>query len=287
MIDTVQIRPLTMDDYDLLTQMETGIEDDYIIRIWERLMTNDEHKVYGLFVESQLVSIAGYTIFAEQYAMLGRLRSDIRYSGNGYATQLFKHIIKELNQVPEIKWVGANTQLHNYSALRVMEKSDLPQLITFHASTLVKPRLLNYEKGEPWTPITSLDEKREWTSKFEQDSELIFPYQAYYPFPASSKLFKDDEIKDWYFFKNPENDRVLIIYYDQKKYNYAHVVYLWDDLFEQPGLWETIFETHELFKKEYGEDVHIRTDLTDTTREKAVDDAFQIQDPWILHGKWK
>ncbi|SEQ27368.1 GNAT family N-acetyltransferase [Piscibacillus halophilus] len=286
MIDTIQIRALTLDDLDTYKQMHTGIEDDYIIRIFDRLTTNDEHKVFGLFVDGQLVSIAGYTIFADEYAMLGRLRSDLRYTGKGYATQIMQYVVSQLKKLPEIKWIGANTQLHNYSALRVLEKCELPQIKTFHASTLVKPESLSYAKGPIWTPITSLEEKREWISTIENKPDIIFPYQAYYPFPASPKLFKDDEIKDWYFFKNPIGDRVLIIYHDQKKYDYAHVVYLWDDLFKQPGLWETIFETHKLFQQQYGEDTMIRTDLTDASRKDTNDEAFEIQDPWVLHGEW-
>ncbi|MGP4073199.1 GNAT family N-acetyltransferase [Piscibacillus sp. B03] len=286
MIDTIQIRPLTMSDLDLYKKMQTGIKDDYIIRIFDRLITSDEHQVYGLFVENDLVSIAGYTIFAEQYAMLGRLRSDLRYTGKGYATQLIQYVIEQIKKMPEIKWIGANTQRHNFSALRVLEKVQLPPLKALHASTLVNPERLNNTPGASWTPVTSLEEKREWVSSIENDSNIIFPYQAYYPFPASPNLFKDDEIKNWYFYKNPNEDRVLIVYYDQKKYDYAHVVYLWNDMFKQPGLWETVFEVHELFKEKYGEDIKIRTDLTDVSRKDTHDDAFEIQDPWVLHGIW-
>ena len=35
-----------------------------------------ENRLFGLFVENKLVSLGGFSIFANEYAMLGRLRSD-------------------------------------------------------------------------------------------------------------------------------------------------------------------------------------------------------------------
>ncbi|WP_054754680.1 hypothetical protein [Piscibacillus salipiscarius] len=121
---------------------------------------------------------------------------------------------------------------------------------------------------------------------FENDSNVIFPYQAYYPFPATPELFNDDEVSNWLFYKNPDEDRLIIVYHDQKKYNYAHVVYLWDDLFNQPGAWETIYEAHKTLQQQHDEELKIRTDLTDESRKLINDDAFEIQDPWVLHGVW-
>ncbi|GEL76599.1 GNAT family N-acetyltransferase [Tenuibacillus multivorans] len=285
MIDTIQIRQLRLEDHDLVKSMQTGIEDDYIVRVFERLIRNDV--IYGLFNDDQLVSTAGYSLYANQYAMLGRLRSDNRYKGKGYATQLIEFIIEQLQHENHIKWIGANTQRHNFPALRVLNKLNLPQLKALHGSTLVKPEVLNYTPGEKWTPIETLEGKREVLSSIEHNPDVIFPYECYYPFPSHPNLFKDDEIKDWYFFKNPNNNRFIIINFDQKKHQYAHVVYLWDDVFTQPGLWETILDTHKEFQKTYGDDTYVWIDLTDESRKDACEEAFQIQDPWILHGKWK
>ncbi|TFB24309.1 GNAT family N-acetyltransferase [Filobacillus milosensis] len=287
MIDTIQIRPLTIDDYDILKDMHTGIEDDYVVRIFERLVTSEEHKIFGLFDDGQLVSVSGYTIFADHYAMLGRWRSDLRYQGKGYATKIVQYIMDELKQNEQIKWIGANTQRTNFPALRVLEKLKLPMLKALHASTLIDSNNLNYASGEKWEAVTSLEEKRSIVQQIENDPDVIFPYQCYYPFPASPTLFKDEEIKDWYFFRNPENNRFVIMNFDQKKYSYMHVIYLWDDVFEQPGLWETILETYKEFQQNYGDDTKIWIDLTDESRQKTNEDAFEFQDAWILHGKWK
>lgn len=72
------IRALTKEDLPSLQAMETGIEDDYVIRVFERISTGN-NKLFGLFSNDQLVSVGGLTVFAKQYAMLGRMRSDLRF----------------------------------------------------------------------------------------------------------------------------------------------------------------------------------------------------------------
>ncbi|MFC7321988.1 hypothetical protein [Halobacillus campisalis] len=55
----VQVRKLTLNDLPALTQMDTGIEDDYVIRIFDRLVASPSQELYGLFQEDQLLSLAG------------------------------------------------------------------------------------------------------------------------------------------------------------------------------------------------------------------------------------
>lgn len=76
------IRQLLPLDKNLMTGMHTGIADDYIIRIFDRLCTGN-HVLFGTFINHQLVSTAGYSTFGSDYAMFGRLRSDIRYRSRG------------------------------------------------------------------------------------------------------------------------------------------------------------------------------------------------------------
>ncbi|MET3683712.1 GNAT superfamily N-acetyltransferase [Alkalibacillus flavidus] len=288
MIDTMQIRPLTIDDESLIANMQTGIEDDYVVRVFERLVTHDNQRLFGLFSGGELASIAGYTIYQEQYGMLGRLRSDQRYLGNGHATTIVQYAIDQLKQRDDIKWIGANTQLHNYPAKRVLEKLNLPQLEMLYPAVLVDSSKMPEATGDTWQRLTTIDEKRRWIDPLQEDEQVIFPLEAYYPFPASPALFTDEQLDNWTFFENDTQDRFVIMKFDQKKYAYAHVIYLWDDLFDQPGLMKTIYNEFESFKEQYGDDIRIRFDIPESTRQHIPnDDAFSFQDPWILHGYWK
>ncbi|TSJ66733.1 GNAT family N-acetyltransferase [Allobacillus salarius] len=286
-IDTIHFRQLELGDRDKLEQMETGIQDDYVIRIFDRLIEHKEHMIYGLFAGDQLVSVGGYTIFAEQYAMLGRLRTDIRYRGEGSATKLLKHVLQEIKKLDGINWVGGNTQRHNYSGMNVLNKLGLPELIDLHASTVVDVEKLDTETGPLWNEISNVDEKMSWLETLTQDPNTIFPYEAYYPFPVSPTLFKKENVKNWLLFKNTTEDRFLIVKEDQKKYKYAQTIYLWDDLWEQPGLLKTISHAKHQLAQQTAEDMYIRFDLTEKQRAMVPDeDAFNFQDPWVLHGKW-
>src|SRR5690625_4637027 len=118
------IRKLTLADYPQVEAMQTGIEDDYILPIFDELI-EQPHAIFGLFLNEQLVSFAGYSIFAKQYAMLGRLRSDMRFRGRGYATEVMSHALEQAKKLKGIKWIGANTQEDNLAARRVLEKVGL------------------------------------------------------------------------------------------------------------------------------------------------------------------
>ena len=286
-IDTIHFRQLELGAREKLEQMETGIEDDYVVRIFDRLIEHKEHKVFGLFAGDQLASVGGYTIFADQYAMLGRLRTDVRYRGEGLATKLLERVIQEIEKLDGVNWVGGNTQRHNYSGMKVLNKLGLPQLIDLHASTVVDDKKLNTETGPLWKEISELDEKKRWLNPLSKDPKTIFPYESYYPFPASPTLFKDENIKNWMMFKNEAEDRFVIVKEDQKKYKYAQTIYLWEDLWEQPGLLKTISHAKHRLAQQSEEDIYIRFDLTDNQRAEVPDeDAFTFQDPWVLHGKW-
>src|SRR5690625_5102553 len=154
------IRTLNVNDYHQVLSMETGIEDDYILPIFNRLIVYP-NVLYGLFVDHQLVSFAGYTIYAKSYAMLGRLRSDLRYRGKGFATELMSYVMKEAFQRNQIKWVGANTQENNISAQRVLEKLGLKSYPKLYGATAKD--ISSLETGaKSWTPIHDLQRKQEW-----------------------------------------------------------------------------------------------------------------------------
>ncbi|AXF55240.1 GNAT family N-acetyltransferase [Salicibibacter kimchii] len=277
------IRQLHVEDLPRFAKMDTGIEDDYILAIFDRLVTGNHH-LYGLFIDGELVSTGGYTVYANRYAMLGRLRSDQSLQGRNLSTKLMTFVIEKALQHPGIEWVGANTQEHNIPAQRVLEKLGLTTEITlFNATT---NNVTSLQSGsEPWQPIHDLNRKREWIEKTYVQSSAVFPLECYYPFPASPALFSDDHLQNWSFYENHNQTRFFIAKTDQKKYHYLHVVYPWSDLWEQNGLWETVSAAYRTLKKQTGEDTYIWIDLT-KEEVNLLPDAhpFALPSPWILYG---
>jgi hypothetical protein len=277
------IRQLDQKDLAIVESMQTGMEDDYVIRIFDRL-SSPPHRLFGSFVDDKLVSMAGYTIFANHYAMIGRLRSDIRFKGNGHATKLASHVINEACKEKNIVWVGANTQEQNTPARRVLEKNRLDQLIKLHGA-ITKDISMLETGAEPWNRITSLERKKFWLKEIYMKSGRPFPYECYYPFPGSEYLFRDEDIKHWNFYENEKQTRFLITKTDQKKHHYLHAVYPWGDFTSQKGLWETISRDYRNFTAQNEEETYIWMDFT---KEEAQllpkDHTFELPDPWILYG---
>ncbi|MBB6449900.1 RimJ/RimL family protein N-acetyltransferase [Geomicrobium halophilum] len=277
------IRQLHVEDLPRFENMDTGIEDDYILDIFDHLVTGN-HRLYGLFVDGQLVSTGGYTIFANHYAMLGRLRSDQSFQGRHLSTKLMTFVIRKALEHPDIQWVGANTQEHNTPARRVLEKLSLkPQATLFNATTNNVTAL--HSGGEPWKPIHDLQRKREWIEKTYIRPSAIFPLECYYPFPASPSLFSDEHLQSWSFYENQTQTRFFIAKTDQKKYHYLHVVYPWSDLWTQNGLWETVSAAYRTLQAQTRSDTYIWIDLT---REEVnllpEDHSFTLPSPWLLYG---
>src|SRR5690625_3764352 len=116
-----EIRKLDTEDFNLVQNMQTNITDDYVPQAFHNLIT-EPNILYGLFVDGQLASIAGYSVFAEELAMLGRLRSDVHFHGHGFATDIMAYIRDAAFENPRIRWVGANRQEENRPTNRVLEK---------------------------------------------------------------------------------------------------------------------------------------------------------------------
>ncbi|QQK80367.1 GNAT family N-acetyltransferase [Salicibibacter cibi] len=277
------IRQLHVEDLPRYKKMNTGIEDDYILAIFDRLVTGN-HRLYGLFIDGELISTGGYTVYANRYAMLGRLRSNQSVQRQNFSTKLMTYVIEQAWEHPEIQWVGANTQEHNTPAQRVLEKLGLtPQTTLFNATT---DNVTSLESGsEPWLPIDDLKKKREWLEKTYIQSAKVFPFECYYPFPASPALFSDNLLQNWSFYENKSQTRFFIAKTDQKKYHYLHVVYPWSDLWSQNGLWETVSTEYHTLKKQTGEDTYVWTDLTKEEVNLLPDNhPFALPSPWILYG---
>ncbi|PYZ98925.1 GNAT family N-acetyltransferase [Alteribacter lacisalsi] len=284
---TKTIRMLQFEDYPYMEAMDTAVEDDYIKRIFERL-TSGPHKLYGMFLGDRLVSVGGYSIFARSYAMLGRLRSDRNYRGMNHTTELLRHIKEEAFRLEDIRWAGANTQEENTAARRVLEKAGLTPCAILHGAITKNTSAL--ETGaKPWAPVRNSRERKQWLERVFTESEAVFPYECYYPFPASEDLFAEDAVRDWQFYENPDQSRVLITKHDQKKYHYLHAIYPWQDFKEQNGLWETITNDYRVLSEQYtDEETYVWMDMS----REAVDalpseHPFTLPSPWILHGEKK
>ncbi|MFB4169947.1 GNAT family N-acetyltransferase [Virgibacillus sp. JSM 102003] len=277
------IRTINDDDFQHVEAMDTGIEDDYIKRVFNRLITGS-NRLYGLFLGDQMVSLGGSSIYASRYVMLGRLRTDRRYIGNGFSTELMTHMMNKAFQINGIKWVGANTQEFNKPARRVMERIGLTPFIPQHAAQ-TKDTLVLETGSELWTQVTDVQQKREWLNKMYSNSTSIFPYECYYSFPVSKDLFQERDLRKWSFYENNLKTRALITKTDQKKHHYLHAIYPWNDITSQEGLWETISNDYKQLRNQTGEETFIWMDLTkEQVNNLPKNHQFTLPSPWILHG---
>lgn len=284
------IRVLHSEDFPHLEEMDTGIEDDYIKRIFHRLLIG-KNRLYGLFLDGQMVSMGGLSIYANRYAMLGRLRSDRRYKGNSYSTTLMSHMMDEAFQIDGIQWVGANTQEDNTAARRVMEKIGLATYIPLHAA-LTKDASALESGSKLWSRVTNLQQKKDWVEEMYGKSSSTFPYECYYSFPVSEDLFQDHDLNQWSFYENETKTRALITKPDQKKHHYLHALYPWNDITSQKGLWETISYNYRKLVKQTEEETYIWIDLTKEQAQTLPNNhQFELPSPWILYGldksSWK
>lgn len=277
------IRQLKLEDLHYLEAMDTGIEDDYILRVYSRISSGSS-RLYGLFMDGRLASIGGYTIFADQYIMLGRMRSDLRYRGNNLSTQLMAFIMEQAFMLPAIQWIGANTQQENTSARRVMDKLGLAEVSTLYSAISTDASSLE-TGGAVWQELTELSQKKAWLERQYIQTGAVFPYECYYTFPASDELFADAKLQQWAFFENPNKDRVLIVKKDYKRDYYLHTVYPWDDLMEQPGLWETISMAQHQLSGKVKTNALLWMDLSpDQVSTLPVHHPFDLPSPWLLYG---
>lgn len=280
------IRKLDTEDFKLVQNMQTSVADDYIPQAFHNLII-EPNILYGLFVDGQLVSIAGYSVFAEELAMLGRLRSDVRFHGHGFATDIMAYIRDAAFENPRIRWVGANTQEENRPTNRVLDKIGLLQNISTYSA--IAADVTSFEKqGKTWNKIDDLKRKRYWLDKVYATETTFFPYECYYLLPSIPKLFTDDTIRNWTFYENPAQTRMIIMKHDEKKQTYLHVIYPWDDITEQPGLWETITKAQQQLEKRLKTDVFIWMDLSKQTVNKLPDNhPFDLPSPWTLYAAYR
>ncbi len=285
------IKVLTTTDLPLLLSMDTGIIDDYVIQVFERLSTG-QNRIYGLFVDEQLVSIAGYSIFANRYVMLGRLRSDRRYRGKNYATKIMKYIRDIAFQLPNITWVGGNTQENNLAARRVLTNIGLTEQETLYPA-ITREIDLFINGNKKWHSIEKFNDKVSLLKDTYIQDERIFPFECYYPFPATNTLFTNSYIDNWNVYESRQHDYPLVTKKDVKKDIFLQVIYPFADVFTQPGLWETVYDDYLNLNFTHPEQkVYIWLDIPEAhIHHLPSNHPFSIDSPWILHGmsidNWK
>lgn len=281
------IRPLTSEDLSLYKKMNTGIKEDYLLSIWNSLTTGENNFLFGLFADNQLAAVAGYTLFVDRYAMLGRLRSDRRFRGNSLGTLILKHAIQEALKHPSIQWIGANTEQHNYPTRKILEKLGLPHVITLYGALTQD---LNHliEVKEKWRKLTTYEEKLDWIRKTYLNPDFpkdIFPFETHYPFPAAPSLFSKELLDNWMFYENEDRTRYFILWSEYKGTHYLNVTYPWKDVYTQTGLWETIDPIYQKMKQQHP-DCTIWIDFTPKEVEQLPDNhPFELPSPWMLYGK--
>lgn len=278
-----KIRRLDVGDTHAVTHMQTNIEDDYVRQSFHDLVTGP-NILYGLFADNELASIGGYSIYADQLAMLGRLRSDVRFHGHGFATELMTYIRDEAFQNPRLNWMGANTQEQNKPTRRVLEKIGFTENTCAYSA--LTHDLSHLHSGDaPWKQIHSLERKRDWLKQTYLSEVSYFPYECYYLLPSVPALFSDDVITQWAFYENHTQTRFMILKPDQKGQTFLQVSYPWDDVMSQAGLWETISQSQRHLQAQHGEDIFIWMDLTDQAVHTLPEDhPFDLPSPWTLYG---
>lgn len=280
-ISSILTRRLTPDDFKAFKQMDTGIEDDYVARIFPNAV--EQEVAYGIFLDKQLVCIAGYTLFAGQYAVLGRLRTDRRFRGQGLATHLLKELCKEIDRNHKMVWVGLATEMNNHPVHRIADKLGMTRLSVFESCILTERGQVQMknQSGEAceWKPVTSNWEKRTLLENVsEEENQLhIFPYECYYPLPYEKALWTDDYLSGCIFLKC--RDRFVVLLKDDKGESYLHVKYFWDDAFKQPGLWKKVLEEAEKTGRKVWIDLPADVELPENTA-----DMFRRR-TWTCYGR--
>lgn len=284
----ITIRPLSNEDFVLYEKMETGLDDDYMLRVWERISSGEYNRLFGLFADGQLASIAGYTLYAEENAMLGRLRSDVRFRGKSFATKILQHVIQEALKEPKVKWISANTEEHNIPAQKVLKKLGLPHVITLYGALTQNLSSLKNTESKTWHKIEGIEEKKAWIEETYLNPSFpktIFPFETHYPFPATPALFQDRFLEEWTFYENEDKTRYFIIWEEFKGNYYLNITYPWQDVAEQPGLWETVDSLYQELKSRH-DNSFVWIDLTpEETKMLPEGHPFDLPSPWMLHGK--
>ncbi len=274
------IRLLTPTDFPLYQQMETGVDNDYMLTVFDRLVTPPNNYLYGLFYDDILVTVAGITYFPGGNVMLGRLRSDKRFRQQGFPTQLLDDLIATVKQDPDVHFVGGYTHINNIPAKKILARLGLTLVDTYYSFPAVNLKPMIIDQTIIWNEITDFDQKRHALQTLIENDVPSFPYEAYYPFPLTQSLLPAEKLRAMRVFQSPITDHYLFVDNDYKGEPLLNVRYVHDDIFTTPGLFNTI---DQLLKHEPDRLPWFNFSETQYNKLKHKD-CFRLEQGWELHG---
>jgi hypothetical protein len=279
------IKQLTMNDYQEVLDMQTGIDDDYVIRLFPQLLENPAQTLYGLETEGKLAAVAGVVRMPNGNGILGRLRSDIRYQSKGNATVLLQKIIADCEQDPNMHWVGAITQKSNKPAQRVLDKLGLQLADQFISLIMESPDMTLAAGAQPWQQIMENDAKRDAIEQAVMETQRSFyPYEAYFPIPFASAVLEDDYLEQLAVFQDPNSSKMMALQEDYKGRDLAQIQYFWPDLFEQDGLWAAVFDYINMSDKPFTPQVDVSPETISSMPDAFKSSFIANDDPWLIYG---
>ncbi|MFP7171536.1 GNAT family N-acetyltransferase [Terribacillus halophilus] len=281
------IRQLTIDDYRSVLDMQTGIEDDYVIGSFPQLIENPAQSLFGLMTEEGLAAVAGVYRLPNGNGILGRLRSDIRYQSKGNATALLKHIIAYCEQDPRMNWLGAITRKSNLPAQRVLDKLNMRYNSQFISLLMENPGEAEFPAAAPWQPIEGTEAKRDAIEQAAKDTKLAFyPYEAYFPIPYAAAILEDEYIEKLSVFRNTDASRIMAIQEDFKGRDLAQIQYFWPDVFEQDGLWAAVFDYLQQSDRQLVPQLDVSPGNASCIPAVFKESFAKDDDPWLIYGKY-
>lgn len=281
------IRELTIDDYRAVLNMQTGIEDDYVLRIFPQLIENPAQTLFGLITAEGIAAVAGVYRLPNGNGILGRLRSDIRFHSKGNATALLQHIIASCEQDPMMNWIGAITRKSNLPAQRVLDKLNIQQESAFISLLMEAPEKFVVPSAAPWELIEGTDRKRAVIEQAAVDAKAAFyPYEAYFPIPYASAILEDDYINNLAVFRDPDSSRIMAIQEDYKGRHIAQIQYLWPDVFQQDGLWTAVFNYLSQSDKQLTPQLDVSPETASSIPTVFSGSFAEDDDPWLIYGRY-
>ncbi|MFP7492268.1 hypothetical protein SFC66_00675 [Terribacillus saccharophilus] len=281
------IRQLTIDDHQAVLAMQTGIKDDYVLNIFPQLIENPAQMLFGLIAEEEIAAVAGVYRLPNGNGILGRLRSDIRYHSKGNATALLKHIIAACEQDSTMNWLGAITRNSNLPAQRVLDKLEIHYESRFISLLMEHPEKAYIPSAETWQLIVDTDEKRAAIEQAAQETKTAFyPYEAYFPIPYTAAVLEDDYLEKLTVFRSPDGTRLMSIQEDYKGRDIAQIQYFWPDVFEQDGLWATVFHYLQQSEKQLTPQLDVSPGNASSIPAFLKESFMEDDDPWLIYGRY-
>lgn len=281
------IRQLTINDYRAVLNMQTGIEDDYVLRIFPQLIENPAQTLFGLETEKGIAALAGVYRLPNGNGILGRLRSDIRFHSRGNATALLQHIIAFCEKDPTMNWVGAITRKSNLPAQRVLDKLHIHAESSFISLLMEAPEKFVSPSAAPWELIEGTDNKRAAIEQAAVDTKAAFyPFEAYFPIPYASAILEDAYVEKLAVFRDPDSSRVMAIQEDYKGMDIAQIQYLWPDVFQQDGLWAAVFNYLKQSDKPLVPQLDVSSENASSIPAAFSGSFTEDDDPWLIYGRY-